>query len=108
MNSNFTSRRRLRRLGNIALLAGTLTVFSPWCPAGTWIPLQTTNTEGIGTILLLSDGTVMANGVGGGYGTTSWYKLSPGAAGGYTNGAWSALAPMNYVRRFFASDVLKD
>jgi hypothetical protein len=55
-------------------------------------------------MLLLSDGTVMAqNG-----GTTSWYRLSPDSSGSYANGAWSTRAPMSYSRLSYSSAVLQD
>lgn len=76
--------------------------------AGTWIPLQTHPAEGIGTMLLLPDGTVMAQGGGGGSVSQNWYKLTPGAKGGYTNGIWTTRATMNYGRLYYASQVLPD
>jgi hypothetical protein len=59
---------------------------------------------GLGTMLLLSDGTVMAS-------TdqidSAWWKLTP-QSGSYLNGTWSALAPASTGRLFFGSDVLND
>ena len=60
-------------------------------PAGTWT--QLTNLapapagdtgDNLGTMLLLTDGTVMVQGGGT---TSSWYKLTPNSSGGYINAA---------------------
>ncbi len=55
-------------------------------PAGTWTPLGHAAPNGIGTMELLTDGTVMA--LSGG----NYYKLTPDATGSYVNGTWSQLA----------------
>lgn len=76
---------------------------------GTWIPFQTNAPNGIGTMLLLSDGTVMAQFSGNPSGQNStWYRLTPGSSGGYTNGGWSTRQTDNYTRLFYSSDVLQD
>jgi len=69
-----------------------LTFSALWLPekalgVGHWIPLANTNQagDGIGICLLLSDGTVMAEGS-----DTNWYKLTPDGNGHYVNGAWSS------------------
>ena len=61
---------------------------------------------GPGTALLLTDGTVMAQGSGGG----NWYRLTPDNTGSYKNGTWSQLAslPAGYGPLYFASAVLPD
>ena len=70
---------------------------------GTWVPLNNPAPDSIGTMLLLSDGTVMAsNGDEG----TNWYQLTPDSSGSYVNGTWSTLSSMNDTRLYFASDVL--
>jgi hypothetical protein len=75
---------------------------------GTWQTLTNTvlGSDGIQEMMLLSDGTVMAQG-GNGLNSTAWYKLTPNS-GNYQNGIWSNLAPMKTQRRFFASNVLTD
>jgi hypothetical protein len=81
---------------------------------GTWTPLANPAptkiwgiTWGLGTMLLQSDGTVMANEEFiGQTASKAWLKLTPDSTGSYVNGTWSALAPMSLERRFFASDVL--
>src|SRR5205823_2266186 len=59
--------------------------------------------DAIGTMMLLSDGTVMAQGSGV---TKSWFKLTPDTSGSYTNGTWSSLADMSLERLYFGSNVL--
>ncbi|MFZ0828912.1 MAG: kelch repeat-containing protein [Verrucomicrobiia bacterium] len=78
--------------------------------AGTWTPLANLAPDTIDTLLLLSDGTVMAASgepSGGGAGS-AWYRLRPDATGSYINGTWSTLAPMNYTRLYYCSQVLRD
>jgi hypothetical protein len=72
---------------------------------GQWAQLANDAPNGIGTMLLLADGSVMAQGPPV---SKSWYKLTPGSDGGYTSGTWSSLADMNLERLFFASNVLHD
>jgi len=72
---------------------------------GTWTPLAHLAPNGIETMLLLSDGTVMGQNGGG----TGWYRLTPGATGGYANGTWTSdIASMHYTRLYYSSDVLPD
>ena len=81
----------------------------PWpALAGSWVPLvnkETDATRGLGPMLLLSDGSVMAQYFGG----TKWYKLTPDIHGSYINGSWSTLSPMNSGnRQYHSSAVLRD
>lgn len=71
---------------------------------GTWSPLTHQAPENIGYALLLSDGTVMAQG----YSNTTWYRLTPDAKGSYANGTWSTLAPMHDTRLYFFAQLVKD
>jgi hypothetical protein len=79
-------------------------------PAGSWAHLANVVPAGIGTMMLLTDGSVMAqqaasvNDV-----SNRWYKLTPGSDGQYaTSGTWTTVASMNLPRRFYGSNVLKD
>jgi len=72
--------------------------------SGTWTPLVHPAPGGIGTMLLLSDGTVMAQNSG----TAIWYRLSPDIHGSYASGTWSNMAAMHDTRLYFSSDVLTD
>ncbi|HEY5041548.1 MAG TPA: hypothetical protein VIK53_06040, partial [Verrucomicrobiae bacterium] len=74
---------------------------------GTWIKVQQKVPGGIGNMLLLSDGTVMAQG-GANQATNTWYRLTPDSTGGYTNGTWTTRTSMNFTRLFYSSAVLPD
>ena len=72
---------------------------------GTWTAMTNTAPAGLGTMILLTDGSVMAEGPGV---TNTWYKLTPDSSGNYVNGTWSTLASMSLQRLYFGSKVLKD
>jgi hypothetical protein len=76
---------------------------------GTWTKLTNPfpNGDGAETMLLLSDGTVMANG-GQAFASKNWYRLTPDSMGSYVNGTWSPLADSGLERLYYASDVLTD
>ena len=74
---------------------------------GTWTALAHTAPNNIGTMLLLPDGTVMAQQFAKNN-NTSWYKLSPDANGHYANGNWSNLSSMHFNRLYYSSVVLQD
>ena len=72
---------------------------------GTWAPLANLNPlVQVGTMLLLTDGTVMQTGNGGQY----HEKLTPDATGSYVNGTWSSLEFSSTPRGYEATNVLKD
>ena len=71
---------------------------------GTWSPLNHQPTFTVGTMLLLTDGTVMCQDSG----TPHWWKLTPDTTGSYANGTWSALADGPNGPLYFASAVLRD
>jgi len=67
----------------------------------------------LGTMLLLTDGTVIAheeNDQNNNVATRNWYKLAPDINGSYINGTWSPIAPLpvGYGPLFFGSAVLPD
>lgn len=83
-----------------ALVASSLTGNA----TGSWTQLANNAPAGIQMLLLLPDGTVMAQG----YFSTSWYRLTPDANGSYINGTWSNRASMNESRLFYSSVVLQN
>ncbi len=89
-------RRLLIQLGLLLLF-----LVSRQVRGGTWTALANTAPAGVNTMLLLSDGTVMAADSG-----NNWYRLTPDSTGSYVNGTWSLLAAMNYTRLYFSSQVL--
>lgn len=72
--------------------------------AGTWKPLLHQPKFNAGTMLLLTDGTIMCQESGG----VNWWKLTPDVHGDYLAGTWTALAPMHHTRLYYASAVLAD
>jgi hypothetical protein len=79
--------------------------------SGVWTPLDNLapSDKGTSTMMLLSDGTVMAQ--GGGTPTIvtkTWYQLTPDSSGSYVSGTWSELPSMNLEREWYASNVLRD
>src|SRR5262249_27630260 len=69
---------------------------------GTWSALNNLAPEAIGTMMLLTDGTVMGQGGGEGLSITShWFKLTPDGTGSYQNGTWSSLASMAFTRLYY-------
>ncbi|HEY3969612.1 MAG TPA: kelch repeat-containing protein [Planctomycetaceae bacterium] len=74
---------------------------------GTWTAVTTAplSANGIGTMMMLSDGRILAIG-GGDTASKTWFTLTPDATGDYINGTWTAVAPMSLQRLFFTSNVL--
>src|SRR5262249_28022169 len=58
----------------------------------------------VDTLLLLSDGTVMAANAG----DRNWFVLTPDVKGSYINGTWKTIAPMQDMRLYYSSQVLQD
>src|SRR6185312_856915 len=73
--------------------------------SGSWIPLTSSAPGPLGTMLLLSDGSVIAQ-ISGNNPGNQWAKLSPSQQGTYSNGSWSQIASMQSTRLFDASQVL--
>ncbi len=69
----------------VALFAGRDAV------AGSWAPLTRTAPSTVGLMVLMSDGTVMAQNDNG----TAWYRLTPDSTGSYVNGTWSTPQAMH-------------
>jgi hypothetical protein len=94
-----------------ALAVGfALLIFSALASAQTWTNV-TTPPAPLGTAMLLTDGTVMAQGMAtSGFATGNWYRLTPSATGSYVSGTWTTLAsmPSGYSPLYYASAVLAD
>ena len=98
-------------LGDVARWIGLALIFcglltAPRALAGTWVTVasEPTNHDGIGMMLLLSDGTVMCSHSNANDGL--WFKLTPDKYGSYVNGTWSELANATYGRLYYTSAVL--
>jgi hypothetical protein len=89
-----------------ALALGAWAVLAPWRTeaVGTWVALANNAPGPVALMLLLSDGTVMAQGSG----ANVWYRLTPDSHGSYVNGSWTTIQAMNDSRTFYSSDVLRD
>src|SRR5436190_395678 len=93
---------------SISLLLVTAALFFPGraMALGSWSPVAATAPGGaqIGLMLLLADGTVMAQS----YGGSNWFRLRPDAHGSYVSGYWTTMASMTYTRTYCSSQVLRD
>ena len=71
-----------------------------------WTPLANTAPGNVQTMILLSDGTVMAHDGA----SNTWFRLTPDNRGSYvSSGAqWTTRTAMASTRRFFTSAVLVD
>ncbi|HUF99432.1 MAG TPA: kelch repeat-containing protein, partial [Ilumatobacter sp.] len=72
--------------------------------AGTWATLTNAPPAAVATTLLLTDGTVLAQGVS----TNQWYRFSPNANGDYLSGTWQTVAASANAPLYYASGVLRD
>src|SRR5262245_61905620 len=97
------SKRARRTSLWLVLTSIVLLALSVSSEAATWTPLTNAPPGGVGTMLLLTDGTVLAqqNGCG-----STWFQLMPNSVGSYVNGTWSTKAAMGTGRLYFASHVL--
>jgi hypothetical protein len=102
----------LTRAGLSALLTALIFSLTPSAQAvGSWTPLVRQAPDYIGTMLLLTDGTVMAQGASGTNNdgaSKHWFKLTPDASGSYVTGTWTQLADMHHERLYYASTVLRN
>jgi autotransporter-associated beta strand protein len=71
---------------------------------GKWIALVNPAPDAVDTMLLLSDGRVMAANAGDKY----WFQLTPDNHASYVSGTWKSLASMHDTRLYYSSDVLRD
>jgi hypothetical protein len=72
--------------------------------AGTWNTIANAPPASVATMLLLTDGTVLAQGVS----TNKWYRYSPNSSGDYSNGTWQQVADSVNAPLYYASGVLRD
>ncbi len=72
--------------------------------AGSWATLTNAPPAQVATCFLLTDGTVLAQGVS----TNHWYRLTPDASGSYANGSWATMADSVHAPLYYASGVLRD
>ena len=71
---------------------------------GSWITLTNAPPAQVATTFLLTDGTVLAQGVS----TNQWYRLTPDATGSYANGTWATMASSVHAPLYYSAGVLRD
>lgn len=71
---------------------------------GTWSTLTNSPPADVCTTFLLTDGTVLAQGVS----TNHWYRLTPDGNGNYANGTWTTMADSVNGPLYYASGILRD
>lgn len=84
--------------------------------AGNWKSLSSppsvkSGSFNAGTMLLLSDGTVMVSnsgGANGNNGASEWLKFTPDPVNGYSGGTWGDESDMAKTRLFCSSGILRD
>ncbi|HJV72558.1 hypothetical protein [Ideonella sp.] len=88
------------------LAAAAALALLPAAHAASWKQLKHTPLHSVETMLLLTDGTVIAHS----YDNPGniWQRLTPSASGSYLTGTWSAITPMGTNRIYFASHVTPD
>src|SRR5882724_2411186 len=103
-------RARRTLLSNRWMIAAALSLgLASWAQAQTWTHLVRNPPAQVNTMLLLSDGTVMAaRNNGSSTISSAWYRLTPDAHGSYINGTWTTLASMHYTRLYYQTQVLRD
>jgi hypothetical protein len=108
MNPQKPTRLTTFRWAGLAVVLWVLLVPSR-ARAGTWTPVANNAPGPVNGMLLLSDGTVMAE--EGDASTTyynTWYRLTPDTNGSYVNGNWTTLNSMHDTRLYCSSEVLTD
>lgn len=84
-------------------LAPAATLWAVPSETASWTKLTNLAPDNAGTMLLLTDGTVMVQGYSPG---NNWMRLTSDRTGSYIHGTWSALASMSIPRLYYASHVL--
>lgn len=100
-------RHKIARLAALCLALASATLMARAAPKtaaqGTWTKLTNQALDYTGTMLLLTDGSVMVQGY---VPADNWMHLTPDANGSYVNGTWTNLASMSTPRLYFASHIL--
>jgi hypothetical protein len=92
----------------LPLLACGLLLSRSTTVAGEWTKLNRGAPGPVNMMLLLADGTVMAQQapIGTNF-TRTWYRLTPNN-GSYVDGTWTTRTPMTSTRLYYSSAVLRD
>jgi hypothetical protein len=88
-----------------AILSTLLAGWAAQADAATWTKLTNQSPSDPGTMMMLSDGTIMVQN----YNTfNGWMKLTPSNTGSYVAATWSNLTPMSTQRLYFASNMMQN
>ena len=92
----------------MALYMTLLTLCALWLPekafgVGYWTALSTQPSDNIGVCLLMTDGTVLAEGS-----SSNWWKLTPDSGGHYINGSWSSRSSSTWGHQTGSTAVLQN
>jgi len=105
----------MKVLLRLALTLAGLIIGTAVASCQTWQPLNHQPSFNPGSMLLLTDGTILVHSEPNCLTCTStdyssWYKLTPDSTGSYVNGTWSQVAslPSGYAPLYFGSAVLPD
>ncbi len=85
-------------IASICVYTG-LVIFGSTCEAGTWTTLTNNSNviDGLQAQLLLTDGTVLCEGMQGSVSTGRMWKLTPDISGSYVNGTWSQAGSLPMI-----------
>lgn len=103
MDTTYFGSSTLLRFAKIISSLLPLLLFASPLVALPWTPLVNRPAGNVQAMLLMSDGTVMAQNQGG----NAWYRLTP-VNGSYVNGSWTTRASMVSTRTFYTSVVMVD
>ena len=105
----------MKVLPRLALTLAGLIIGTAVASCQTWQPLTHQPSFNPGSMLLLTDGTILVHSEPNCLTCTStdyssWYKLTPDASGSYVKGNWTQVAslPSGYAPLYFGSAVLPD
>lgn len=87
-----------------ALLSALIFAWSVSSDAATWTPVTNLAPSTTGTMLQMTDGTIL---VQNNSTYNGWNRLSPSATGSFISGTWGVTAPMALKRLYFASHILR-
>jgi uncharacterized repeat protein (TIGR01451 family) len=108
--SNSVSVSGIGQTGGVAYSSDYVVTFNAAQSSQVWTPVSNRpsefRNENVDAMYLLTDGTVMVQGLC----SPNWYRLAPDSLGNYANGSWTQMQPLpaGYGPAAFASAVLSD
>lgn len=89
-----------------SVLSALLLAWATSSGAATWTPVTNFAPSNTGTMLQMTDGTILVQNNSSSY--KAWNRLSPSSTGSYIAGTWSPIASMALNRLYFASHILRN